>query len=361
MNKKRFMLYGIDVLLNNLRVMSYDDHYYSDKLEALQRLFASDRVLLDDGKLIVDGYSYPILDDVIILLDTDSYPYSLKRKLGVADMGSFMEEGTGLEARAVQFTFGEEWKRFSEIKPEYEKVFNEYFDLLDMDILMDKIVCDLGCGTGRWSLFLAQKSQARSLLLVDFSEAIFVARNNLRGLDNALFFMGDIRRLPFRNNFADFIFSLGVLHHLNADALEEVRALKKYAPLLLIYLYYKLDNRPIHFRWILSMVTTVRKRLSKIQNPAFRDFFSLFVAASIYAPLVGLGYLVKPLGLSRYVPLYGGHHYMNFRWWRLLAYDRFFTPIEQRFSRKEIMALRDTFSEVVVSSQPAYWHFLCRA
>jgi hypothetical protein len=42
------------------------------------------------------------------------------------------------------------------------------------------------------------------------------------------------------------------------------------------------------------------------------------------------------------------------------AYNRFFNRIEQRVSRREIEALRDTFSEVVISESMPYWHFLCR-
>ena len=51
---------------------------------------------------------------------------------------------------------------------------------------------------------------------------------------------------------------------------------------------------------------------------------------------------------------------MTFRWWRMLAYDRFFTSVEQRVSRSQIMKLTDTYSEVLVSPGPSYWHFVCK-
>ena len=72
-----------------------------------------------------------------------------------------------------------------------------------------------------------------------------------------------------------------------------------------------------------------------------------------------VGYLLRPFGLAKYVPLYEDHHYLNFRWWRLLAYDRFFCGIENRVSRKEILTLNDTFSNVTVSPNSGYWHFVC--
>lgn len=40
--------------------------------------------------------------------------------------------------------------------------------------------------------------------------------------------------------------------------------------------------------------------------------------------------------------------------------DRFLARIEQRFDRKQILALEDTFSKVTVSGHLPYWHFLCR-
>jgi hypothetical protein len=42
------------------------------------------------------------------------------------------------------------------------------------------------------------------------------------------------------------------------------------------------------------------------------------------------------------------------------VYDRFFTSIEQRVSKQEILELSDTFSEIVISDEVPYWHFLCK-
>src|SRR5690606_4214648 len=130
--------------------------------------------------------------------------------------------------------------------PEHREEFERYFDLVDWKSMANARVCDLGCGMGRWSAFA--KDRCREIVLVDFSDAIFVARKNLGQAKNALFFMCDLKRLPFRDDFADFLFCLGVLHHLPTPCLEEVRALKRAAPKLLIFLYYALDNRPGYFR-----------------------------------------------------------------------------------------------------------------
>ncbi|OGS34371.1 MAG: hypothetical protein A2293_12245 [Elusimicrobia bacterium RIFOXYB2_FULL_49_7] len=197
-------------------------------------------------------------------------------------------------------------------------------------------------------------------MLVDFSDAIFVARKNLAASSHCLFFMGDIQRLPFAKDFADFIFCLGVLHHLPSPCLGEVRKLKKYAPSLLIFLYYSLDNRPFYFRFILSMVTVARRLLCTVRNETFRKMFSLAGTFFLYMPLVIMGKLLKPLGLSSNVPLYDAYHDKGVARIEQDVYDRFFTRIEQRVSRKQIKALHDTFAAVTISGYLPYHHFLCK-
>ena len=330
--------------------------YYEGKLEALRDLFGDSSVRLESGGLRVGARVYPIVDDVIILLDPEQYPASLRRRTADA-LGQGAEAPVEDFAPDIQFTFGEEWQRFPDVLPEHRGEFEKYFDPIDMEGLRDLRVCDLGCGIGRWSHFL--QDACRELVLVDFSEAIFVARRNVSKKTNALFFMADIKRLPFRDDFADLIFCLGVLHHLPTDALQEVRGLRRYAPRLLIYLYYALDNRPWYFQAMLKPVSVVRKLASAIQDPRAREALTWVGAVGVYKPLVVAGALLEPFGLDTHVPLYEGYRDKSLKRIRQDVYDRFFTRIEQRVTRAEILELRDTFSEVIVSDHMPYWHFVC--
>ncbi|HZD54676.1 MAG TPA: class I SAM-dependent methyltransferase, partial [Candidatus Aquicultoraceae bacterium] len=215
--------------------------YYEDKRESLQDLFGAGEIVVNDDRIGVDGREYPVVDDVIVLLPPAEWPLKLRERI-TTPAERTVEAGRDDFAGDIQFTFGEEWSRFPEILAEHEGEFHQYFDLVDIGGLAGARVCDLGCGIGRWSHFL--KGRCRELVLLDFSEAIFAARENFRDVSNALFFLGDLRRMPFRDDFADFLFSLGVLHHLPTGALEEVRALSRFAPAILVFLYYALDNRP---------------------------------------------------------------------------------------------------------------------
>jgi ubiquinone/menaquinone biosynthesis C-methylase UbiE len=329
--------------------------YYADKIEILKDIFGSIDLSLDNERLILNGHTYPIIDDVIILLHPNQYPSSLKKQLETFQ-GKINSMPNNF-AEDIQFTFSEEWQRFPKILPEHKQEFLQYFDKVNLSDLMNLRICDLGCGIGRWSYFL--KDKCRELILIDFSEAIFVARQNLKDASNAIFFMCDLKQLPFRDTFADFMFCLGVLHHLPTNALDEVRVLRKYAPSLLVYLYYALDNRPIYFRILLLLTTLLRKVFSKIRNPLFRSLITWVATAIFYLPFVFLGTLLKPAGLSKYIPLYEGYKGKSLERIRQDVYDRFFTRIEQRFSKKQIMELKNTFSEVIVSDKLPYWHFIC--
>jgi SAM-dependent methyltransferase len=328
-----------------------------DKLESLRDIFGAAEVRAEEGRIVVDGRAYPVIDDVIVLLPREQAPASVRAKLSDITGGAGKTPENGI-AEDIQFTFGEEWQGFPEILPEHEKEFQQYFDLLDLGSLANSRICDLGCGIGRWSHFL--KDRCREIVLLDFSGAIFVARKNLRGARNAIFFLGDLRRMPFREDFADFLFTLGVLHHLPTGALEEVRVLSRYAPTLLVFLYYALDNRPTFWHGLLSAVTGVRLSLSRTESPRLRSMLTWAFAIGVYLPLISLGYAVRPLGLASKVPLYDFYRGKSLRRIRQDVYDRFFTRIEQRFRKEEILALRDTFRVVIVSDDPPYWHFLCR-
>ncbi len=328
--------------------------YYADKIEQLKDIFGSTDVVLEADQLTVDGRAYPIIDDVIVVLDPAQYPESIRQRLGVRESGDveYIEQ--------IQYTFGAEWTKYPRILPSHEREFHMYFDdIVDLESLRGKRVADIGCGIGRWSYYLAPI--AREVVLVDFSDAIFVARQNMREHGNALFFMGDLERLPFRDQFCDLLVCIGVLMTLKRDGIEGVRLLKRYSPRLVIYLYYALDNRPWHYRAIFKPVDLVRRGTSKIRNQKVRDVLTNVIAVGVYYPLRYVGHALRPLGWSHHVPTYEGYHNQSFERIEQDVYDRFFTSVEQRHTQAQIMSLKDTFSNVVLSQNLPYYHFLCEA
>ncbi len=329
--------------------------YYQNKLSSLRRIFGAEDIVLADEFLLVKGRRYPIVNDVIVLLDPSQYTEYVRRIISPG--ASARQDGIEAFSEAVQHSFGRQWTQYNNILDEHRIEFKQYFDLVQMKSLQDQCVCDLGCGIGRWSFFLQRF--CRELILVDFSDAIFVARTNLARGDNLLFFMGDIKRLPFADNFCDFLFSLGVLHHLPSDALDEVRALKKYARRILIYLYYALDNRPFHFRVLYWVMEFGRRVISSLKSHALRQVLIWGITLFVYLPFIGLGRVLRPLGLEKQVPLYEFYNGKTIGRIRQDVHDRFVTAIEHRYTRAQIMELRNSYSRVDVSDRIPYWHFLC--
>ncbi len=322
--------------------------YYADKEDLLRDIFGADVVNVQlDNKIIVDGKTYPVFDDVIILLEPPRWPSLLTGK-----------RPTGNAAADIQATFSSEWTSFSEITEQHRSEFDRYFDIIDRSALDAARVLDLGCGIGRWSYFL--KDTARELVLLDFSDAIFVARDNLRGAKNAVFFLGDVTDLPFRDDAADVAICLGVLHHLPVDALGATRALKRIAPTLLIYLYSALDSRPSYQRVLMKAVTICRRIACRIKNESVRRVLSFLGAVFVYRPVIFVGRLAALVGKAAAVPLYEFYRDASIRRISQDVYDRFFTPIEQRVRRREIERLSDTFSEIIVSDGIPEWHFVCK-
>ncbi|MGH8991758.1 MAG: class I SAM-dependent methyltransferase [Acidimicrobiia bacterium] len=312
--------------------------YYKDKVPDLQRLFGTEDVVVEADAVAIDGHRHTIRDDVILMLPE-------------------RPSEAGFAPR-IQDTFGREWTTYHRILPEHRPEFEAYFDLIDLPKLADAMVCDLGCGMGRHSWFLAP--WCRRLVLVDFSEAIFVARRNLAEVDHAIFVMADVTRLPFADDSFDFAFSLGVLHHLPVDALDTVRALERLAPHLLIYLYYALDNRPAYFRALLRAVTAVRRRTAGIDSERARAVITQLIAYGVYGPLSRLGGAARRIGREAWVPLGEAYAGKSMPRIRQDVYDRFFTSIEQRVSREQILSLERDFSRVRIAESPPYWHFECR-
>ncbi|MGH9892833.1 MAG: hypothetical protein ACREA0_12745, partial [bacterium] len=132
------------------------------------------------------------------------------------------------------------------------------------------------------------------------------------------------------------------------------------APTLLIFLYSNFDDRPWYFRMLLKMVTPLRVVLCRITHPRARRLMTKTLLWSVYAPLLGFGALLRPLGLASFVPLHDSYHANSLARIEQDVYDRFFTPIEQRVSRAEILALRDTFGEIHFPGKFPYYHFVCR-
>lgn len=257
-------------------------------------------------------------------------------------------------------SFGDEWSKFdqSELSAnEAGKIFDEYFAVFPWDKLPKNASgFDMGCGTGRWARLMAPR--VGHLHCIDPSTALNVARKALKSSANVTFHSATVDENPLPPESQDFGYSLGVLHHV-PDTAAAIRAcvaiLKPGAPFL-VYLYYAFDNRSLAFKltWRCSdMLRRVICRLPALLKHLVTDTLALLV----YYPLARTALLAERLHLevsSMPLSYYRNHSFYTMR---TDSRDRFGTPLEKRFTRKEIAEMLEDagLTDVRFSDKAPYW------
>ena len=257
--------------------------------------------------------------------------------------------------------FGDEWERFDQsslASRERQALFDQYFRVFPWaTISEDAVGIDVGCGSGRWAMEVAPR--VGKLYCVDPSaKALGVARRNLSGFPNVILMNCGAHEIPLQEASVDFAYSLGVLHHTpdTEMAIADIaRLLKPGAPLLL-YLYYRFDNRPWWYQRIWRMTELLRGAISR-QPFRLRYHVSQAAAALLYAPTILLGRGLRRIGaLPGNFPL---TYYLDRSWYivRNDALDRFGTQLEQRFTLQEISEMLGTagLGDLVVSEEAPFW------
>ncbi|MBB5066452.1 class I SAM-dependent methyltransferase [Granulicella mallensis] len=241
--------------------------------------------------------------------------------------------------------FGEQWDKFDHTErdnPDLQRLFQSYFEIFPWHELPQNAEgFDLGCGTGRWAHFVAQR--VGTLHCVDASAAALdVARRNLQTHPNCSFHCASVDAIPLADASADFGYSLGVLHHV-PDTEEGIKAcvrkLKPGAPLL-IYLYYAFDNRPAWFRTLWRLSDFVRRVVSALPF-AIRSPLSDIIATLVYWPLARTAKLLEALGVAVDSFPLSAYRNRSFYSMRTDALDRFGTRIEKRFTREQIKRMME--------------------
>ena len=243
-------------------------------------------------------------------------------------------DATEADAR-TRASFGYEWTHFHDWKPS-ERTFGDYFSNFDLEWLRGRLVLDAGCGMGRHARQIAPF--ADTVVAVDFSAAINEAARNVADQPNVQCVQGDLTRLPVAEGAFDFVFSMGVLHHLEdtAGALRGlVRALKPGGRLRL-YLYWKRTGLA---GGLLLPVTFARRFTTRFPFPVLRVLcwgLSVALMAGVILPyrlLAALGVNVgETWPLAIYVKYPFNVLYND-------QFDRFSAPIEKRYSEEEVRAL----------------------
>jgi SAM-dependent methyltransferase len=273
--------------------------------------------------------------------------------------------GPNVDLTTVE-SFGNEWTKFSDFETkEIEVPGQEYFDIVGPTILnKNSVVLDVGCGTGRWTKYIAEK--AGFVEAIDPSEAVYSAAGLLKEYNNTRVSVAGVGNIPFDNESFDLVMSLGVLHHVpnTAEAIKDCAKKVKRGGYFLVYLYYSLDTRGGAYKSLFKVSNILRLGISKLPK-GIKELVCDFIAFGIYLPFVAVSKALKAIpGLKKVGEKFPLSYYSNksMHIIRNDALDRFGTPLEQRFSKEQIrqMLMDAGLTDVVFSPNAPYWHAIAR-
>jgi len=198
--------------------------------------------------------------------------------------------------------FGWQWQHFSEMHPEFEAQFLDWLHPIAPDFFHGKRILDAGCGTGRHAYFAA-KYGGREIVALDLSTAVETARHNLAEFENVDVVQGDLLRPPLRTAAEgggfDFVYSIGVLHHL-PDPAAGFRSLVRYlrpGGTIAVWVYGHENNG------LVRNVVEPLRRLSTKLPPSLLRGLALPLAVGFHGAARGVYKPLSQRGASRALPL----------------------------------------------------------
>lgn len=264
-------------------------------------------------------------------------------------------------------SFGHEWAAFdyseTETNGALDAQFLAYCEPINLSQFNPEtsLAADFGAGSGRWTsrllpyfclVYALEPSDGASNVLAKK----FVNEKHVKILQETV----GMNSIP--SNSLDLAMSLGVLHHIpnTSLAIKDVASKIKSGGVFLCYLYYKLENKPLHYRGLFCASNSLRWVISRLPY-AMRRFMAQFIAGVVYLPLSRIAkYLARKGKNVSNIPL---HHYANMPFIMLQndALDRFGTRLEQRFSKTEIeeMVAKAGFDVTTLkfSDSEPFWTF----
>jgi SAM-dependent methyltransferase len=230
-----------------------------------------------------------------------------------------------LIAGSVQ-RFGYEWQHYSEMRREYEEQFRRWTVHLSPEDWRGKTFLDVGCGMGRNSYWPMSFGAAGGLAIDVDERSLASARVTL-----ARYPAVEVRELSAyaldEENRFDIVFSIGVLHHLEAPAKALAAMVKAAKPggRVLIWVYGLENNR-----WIVYFLTPLRKLLFSRLPIGLVHHLSLYPAVILWCALhLGLASIEYFRLLRR----------LSFRHLRSIVFDQMLPKIANYWARDTVEAM----------------------
>ena len=218
-------------------------------------------------------------------------------------------------------SFGFQWNFFKKVqidrenrsiesKKRFEKETKYKFNWLN-----NKIILDAGSGAGR---FLEYSSMSSKLVVAaDMSNAIEASYKNFKNINNIFFIQADLNHLPFKNNFFDGCYSIGVIQHTPRpmETIGSITKKIKVGGVIALSIYQRKPWTLLNGKYLIRHLT---KRLNKnfllislivlmpilfpisqflFTIPILGKFFSFFIPICDYSKVTGLNLKEKYNGV----------------------------------------------------------------
>lgn len=228
---------------------------------------------------------FPIISEV---------PRMLLSPLREALLGEGRASGTDEQQVKTARSFGFEWSRFPEMYDEWQQSFLNYMQPHAPEFFRGKKVLDAGCGNGRFSYYAAK--YGGEVWAIDLGPAVEVAQKNTESIGNVQVIQADLHQPPFALESFDFIYSIGVLHHLPDPEVAFQKLLRYLKPggEIQIYLYWSPEGQPIK-RALLAMVAAGRKITTRLPH-------KMVYALAFPAAVAAFAFFVWPYRLLKTIP-----------------------------------------------------------
>ena len=241
-------------------------------------------------------------------------------------------------AERTSAAFGWEWHQFGEIYKEYEAQFLDWIHPIQPDFFRDKVVLDAGCGNGRHS-FYAGRYGARDVVALDLSDAVETAYANVGKMPNVHVLQGDIYAPPFPKSENggpfDFVYSIGVLHHLPdpEGGFQSLLRFVRPGGAIFAWVYGSENNAIVH-----RFINPFRKNITTRFRPSMLPIVAWPMSVVLHGVVNGI---YKPLRKTRLFKMLPSGEYIysmskfNFKWNYSIVYDHLVAPVAFYLRRDE--------------------------
>ncbi len=236
----------------------------------------------------------------------------------------------------TQKSFGYQWTEFSKMSNDFKKNFFNYIKPVKASFFLGKFGLDAGCGFGR-HLFNAAQLGAEMVGL-DMSAAIDSSYKNTKHLNNVHLVQADMYFPPIQIKSFDFIYSIGVLHHLPDPeaAFKKLLTLLKPNGAIFIWVYSKKRKITNFFLEILRKITT-RMPFWLLKALCFAasifEWIFLIQPYKLFQKLPGFKWIADKL-IFPHIKLYAQYPFqVVYADW----FDRLSAPIRFYYNEKELL------------------------